>query len=283
MSRLIIFTVFTILITGCGDKNTVKRIPLAKAGNEILYLDQVLDQLPEGISATDSAAMVQTYINKWARREFLLQKAEENLSQDLRTDIDSQIEEARSNLVIYEYQQQLMLEKMDTVLSDAELENFYSANNSSFFLNSNIIKALFIKLPLETPDIEKIKTLARSNEQNDLQQLETYCYQFAEKFDDFNEDWVPFNRVTIELPADLGIEENFLRRTTFFETRDSLSIYLLTIRDYRLRSTLAPFEYVKNDIKRMIWNTRRIEFLQSLGAGIYNDAIKENKFTIYNK
>lgn len=283
MNRIIILALLTAFITGCNQKNAIKRIPLAKAGDEILYLDQVRDNIPSGTSSADSAAMIQTYINKWARREFLLQKAGENLPAGIKADIDSQINEARSNLVIYEYQQQLMLEKMDTVLSDAELENYYSANNVSFILTSNIIKALFIKLPAETPDIEKIKTLARSNEQADLQQLETYCYQFAEKFDDFNENWVPFNRVSIELPADLGMEENFLRRTTFFETRDSSSIYLLTIRDFRLRSTLAPFEYVRDDIKRMIWNTRRIDFLQSLEMGIYNDAIKENKFTIYNK
>ena len=41
------------------------------------------------------------------------------------------------------------------------------------------------------------------------------------------------------------------------------SIYIfLKIRDYKLRSTTAPFEYVKDDIKRIIWNNRRLEFIQ---------------------
>ena len=56
---------------------------------------------------------------------------------------------------------------------------------------------------------------------------------------------------------------------------DSASTYLVSIRDYRLRSSLAPFEYVKDDIKRIIWNTRRFEFIQSLENGIYNDALKK--------
>ena len=64
-----------------------------------------------------------------------------------------------------------MLEKLDTVLTDTELENYYAANEKSFILNSNIVKALFIKLPVETPDLNKIRVLARSNDQNDLQQL----------------------------------------------------------------------------------------------------------------
>jgi len=175
----------------------------------------------------------------------------------------------------------MMLQKMDTILSESELENYYIANEKSFMLNSNIVKALFIKLPAETPDLVRIRTLAQSNQQNDLQQLESLCYQFADKFDDFNEDWVTMDRLSIELQQDIENEENFLKRNTFFETNDSLSVYLISIRDYRLRSSLAPFEYVKNDIKRIIWNSRRIEFIQSLENGIYNEALKENSFKIY--
>ncbi|HEX7494129.1 MAG TPA: hypothetical protein VF346_07910, partial [Bacteroidales bacterium] len=105
--------------------------------------------------------------------------------------------------------------------------------------------------------------------------------QFAEKFDDFNEEWVSMDRLSVELQQNIENEENFLKRNTFFESNDSTSIYLVSIRDYRLRSSLAPFEYVKDDIKRIIWNTRRFDYLQSLENGIYNEALKENSFKIY--
>jgi hypothetical protein len=148
-------------------------------------------------------------------------------------------------------------------------------------LTSNIVKALFIKLPVETPDIWKIKSLARSNKQKDFQELESICYQFAEKFDDFNEDWITMDRLSLELKEDISNQENFLKRTTFYETSDSVSVYLIAINDYKLRGTLAPFEYVREDIKRIIWNNRRIEFIKELENGIYNEAIKENSFKIY--
>jgi hypothetical protein len=236
---------------------------------------------PAGTSKTDSAAASQNYINKWVRKELLFQKAQDNLSPEFSEDIKKQLEEARSNLVIYQYQRQMMLERMDTVVSDSELVNYYNANPASFNLSSNIVKALFIKLPVETPNIEKIKHLARSNDQSDLQDLEKICYQFAEKFDDFNEEWIPFDRISVELPSEIDNEENFLRRTSFYELSDSSSIYLVNFRDYKIRFTLAPFEYVKDDIKRIIWNNRRIEFFQNLENGIYNDALKDNKFKIF--
>jgi hypothetical protein len=282
MNKPIIILCTVLLFTGCTpNKNSAKRIPVAEVANLVLYYDEIPKLIQHGVNEDDSVAIVQNYINKWAKRELILKKAEENLSPELRDEIARQVEETRANLVIYQYQRQIIAEKMDTVLTEAEIENYYASNEKSFMLGSNIIKALFIKLPLESPDLDKIRVLARSNDQKDLQQLETYCYQFAEKFDDFNEEWVPMDRLSVELQQDIENEETFLKRNTFFETSDSSSVYLVSIRDYRLRSSIAPFEYVKNDIKRIIWNTRRIEFIQSLENGIYNEALKENSFRIY--
>ncbi|MGD0341707.1 MAG: hypothetical protein ABSA76_08385 [Bacteroidales bacterium] len=282
MNRILTILLIIFIIVGCGKKrSSEKRVELAVAGNTILYLDQMPRLVPAGTSKTDSAAAVVNYINKWVRKELLFQKAEENMSPELSDDIEKQLQEARSNLVIYQYQRQMMLEKMDTVVSDSELVKYYDSNPASFNLSSNIVKALYIKLPVETPNIEKIKHLARSSNQSDLQELEKVCYQFAEKFDDFSEEWIPFDRISVELPSEIENEENFLKRTPFYQSSDSSSIYLVNFRDYKLRSTLAPFEYVKNDIKRIIWNKRRIEFFQNLEIGIYNDALKENKFKIF--
>jgi hypothetical protein len=282
MNKLSIIFISLLLLTGCSKSHRQKkRIAIAQVGKEILYYDEMPKLIQRGVNEADSAALFQNYINKWAKRKLLLQKASDNLSPALKDEIAKQLEETRSNLVIYQYQRQMILEKLDTVIADSELENYYAANENSFVLPSNIVKALFIKLPLETPDINKIRSLARSNDHDELQQLESLCYQFAEKFDDFNEDWVPMDRLSVELPQNIENEENFLKRNTFFETKDSASVYLVSIRDYRLRSSLAPFEYVKDDIKRIIWNTRRFEFIQSLENGIYNDALKENSFKIF--
>lgn len=282
MNKTVIIIVTILLLAGCKNKNThSKRIPLAEVGKIILYYDEMPKLIQKGINDSDSIALFQNYINKWAKRQLLLQKADENLSPAMKSEITNQLEETRANLVIYQYQRQMIEEKLDTVLTDAELENYYASNEKSFVLGSNIVKALFIKLPLETPDLSKIRMLARSNNHNDLQQLETICYQFAEKFDDFNEEWVTMDRLSVEFQQNIENEENFLKRNTFYETSDSTSDYLVSIRDYRLRSSLAPFEYVKDDIKRIIWNSRRFELLQSLENGIYNDALKQNRFKIY--
>jgi hypothetical protein len=282
IKNLLAPAVLILFIAGCKNSNTaVKRFPVAEVGKTILYYDEIPNLIHDESSRADSVALVQNYINKWAKRKLLLMKAEENLSPVIKDDVTKQLEETRANLLIYQYETQMMLEKMDTVLTDAELEDYYAQNEKAFMLTSNIVKALFIKIPLETPGLDRIKALSRSNNQADLQQLESLCYQFAEKFDDFNEEWVTMDRLAAELHDDIINQEEFLKRSTFYDTSDSSSAYLITVRDYRLRSSLAPFDYVRNDIKRIIWNTRRIELMQSLENGLYNDAIKENRFKIY--
>lgn len=282
MNKTVITILIFVLLTGCKkEKNQDHRIPVAEVGKTILYYDEIPSMIQEGSSKADSIAIVQNYVNRWAKRKLLLQKAEANLSADLKTEVNEQLEETRANLLIYQYQRQLMIEKMDTVLSEAELENYYISNEKAFVLTSNIVKALFIKIPAGTPDLERIMSLARSNNDADISELQDLCMTYAQKFDDFHGEWVPMNKLAVELPEDVINEEDFLRRHTFYETNDAASVYLISIRDYRLRSSLAPFEYVKNDIRRIILNTRKIDLFQSLENGIYNDALKDNSFKIY--
>lgn len=282
MNRLFILLLLLCSFAGCTKfKKPDKRVQVAKVNDIVLYYDQIPGHITRGASASDSAAIIQNYINKWAKREFVYQKARENLSPEIKSTIERQIDETRGDLVIYEYQRQMMLEKMDTIVTDQEIEDYYNLNSSSFVLGSNIVKALFIKLPPETPDIYRIKLLARSNNQADLQELESYCFQFAEKFDDFGENWISLDRLSAELGGRIDDQENFLRRYSFYETKDSLSVYLLNIRDYRLRSSIAPFDYIKDDIKRILLNNRRFVFIQSLENGIYNEALKANKFKVF--
>ena len=282
MNRFLIIVIILIITAGCSNtRRDPKRVAVARAGDAVLYQDQIPRLITGEASAIDSAGMIHDYINKWAREEFLYQKAVENLSPELKDEIDKQIEKTRADLVIYQYQRQMMLEKMDTTVTEAEMEEYYSSNQESFYLGSNIIKALFIKLPVETPDIYKIRQFARSNEQDDLQQLESICYQFADKFDDFNERWIPFDRLAVELPVEIPGEEYFLRRTTFYEANDSAYIYFINIREYKLRNSVAPFEFISGQVKTIILNNRRNDFLLKLEDGIFNEALRDNSLTVY--
>jgi len=282
MNRLFIIISLIIMLVACkGVKKEPVRVALATVGTKTLFYDQLPRIIAPGTAGPDSVAILQNYINSWARKELLFLKAEQNLTVNNKAEIEGQLQDTRANLFIYQYQRQMMLEKMDTTITDDEMEAYYAANEKKFTLSSNIVKALFIKVPTDVPNLDRIRKWSRSADPKDLQQLEGLCYQFAEKFDDFSEEWVTMDRISVELPQELFNQDEFLRWNTAYETRDSSSVYMITFRDYRLRYSLAPYDYVRNDIKNIILNNRRFEFLQNLENGIYNEGIKANLFKTF--
>ncbi|MGB4293030.1 MAG: hypothetical protein WBJ37_09130 [Bacteroidales bacterium] len=281
---LIYLSIITLSVSGTSCLRQNKgpaRIPVARAGEKILYYDQIPEIYRNTKSPEDSILSINDYINSWARRELLYARAVENLSPEYKNDIESQLLDTKVNLYIDHYQHQMMLEKMDTIVSDTEIEQFYASNPDRFKLNTSIVKALFIKIPAEAPNIDRVRVWYRANDPESLRQLESYCFQFAEKFDDFGEEWISFDKLAVELPAEIINPDEFLKRYSYYETRDSSSVYFIAIRDYRLRPSLAPYEYVKDDIKSIILNNRRFEFLKKLENDIYNDAINSNIFKKY--
>jgi len=280
MIKLITACSFIILITACKNNNNAGREPVAQVGDKYLFADQV-PLTNSDLSKEDSISIVRNYIDRWIRNELILNKAEDNLSEEYQNEINNKLEETRANLMIYQYEQQMMLQKMDTTVSDQEIRDYYDSHLNNFTLQNNLLKALFLKLPVEAPNIDRARSWFRSDRQNDIQNLESYAYQFAEKFDDFGENWINMNFLLRELPVDIENESYFLRNNRYYECSDASFHYMVNIRDFRLKGATAPLEYVRDDIRTIILNNRKIDFLQSLETGIYNEGMRNNSFRVF--
>lgn len=68
----------------------------------------------------------------------------------------------------------------------------------------------------------------------------------------------------------------------FLELRDSLGLYLISIKEHLMRNDEAPLEYVMPTVKQIILNKRKLELIKELEKDITKDAIKNKQFEIYN-
>ncbi len=257
------------------------KIPLAQVGTRYLYLEDVQKVLPDNISDTDSTLWMEDFIHKWVQKELLILNAEKNLTQEQK-DVSHELQEYRSSLLTYRYKKALMEQKMDTTIHDDEISQYYEANKKEFVLQSDIVKAIYLKIPLEVANVETIKNLCFENDPQKLQELDEYGIRYAKSYDRFDDKWIDASQVLTQIPGEIDDLERFLRRNKFIESDDTDYYYFICIRDFRFEGEYAPIDFVSSSIKNILLNQRKINFLKKIETDVYKEGLESNKFKLYN-
>ena len=279
--KYIFILISSVLLLQCTKTEDVNDKVIARVGEKKLLQSEIAQIIPTNIEVEDSVLMANEYVRKWVKQELLIQKANENLSLEQKN-LTKEIEEYRNSLIMYKYKNELMNQQMDTLVTKTQIEQYYNANPDNFKLNSNIVKAIFVKIPIAVANIKLIKELIDENSDEGKNSLREYCIQYAKSFDFFNENWVNFEIVKNNIPGNITDDKQFLARNNQIELKDSIYYYLVTIQDYKLQNELAPIEYVENNIKNLILNKRKIEFLKQIEENVYKEGVRKNRFTIYS-
>ncbi len=256
--------------------------PLARVFEQHLFPSDIRYAIPAGTSFEDSIVLAKRYIDTWVKDQLMLHMAEQALTEEQK-DFEKQIAEYRRSLLIFSYRQKLLRQNLDSVVSDKEIRTYYEANINNFILGQNVIKGTFIKIPLSSPRIDELRGWSRSNGEDDLIQIEKYCLNYANKYDDFNDTWVYFPTIKVQLPMQISQPSRYLRYNKNIETTDPIYRYFLHVADHLPDGEVTPLEMVKDDITNIIMNKRKIEFFQNLEKQVYNDGISRNQFEIYRK
>lgn len=266
-------------LTACNSF-LAKDEPVAKVGEHLLTMKELSGYIPDYLDDTDSALWAEDYIKKWVQRELLHLKAEENLKAELK-DVSKELEEYRNSLIVYRYKNELVKEKMDTAVSDANIQKYFTEHRESFILNRNIVKAIYIKIPVQVSNPDNIKDLCMTENKEKQAKLNEYCMSYAKAYDRFNDQWVAADMVLKNIPAVIKDQDQFLERNRFVETTDINYYYIVYIRDYRLSGSISPTEYVQNEIRNLILSKQKIEFLKQIEKDIYKEGIDKNKVKLY--
>ena len=280
MTRNIILLIILLGFISCNSNNTLDNPTVAKVDDSYLYLNKIRELIPNNSSKEDSTIIAQNYIHQWIKKQLLVSRAELNLTNEDQ-DVEEMVEDYRSSLIIHKYQQHLIEQKLDTIVSHAEIDKYYRDYPGNFLLNRNIVKAVYIKIPKPLPQAKKIKQIYKLKKDEDWDKLEDYCFQNATKFDNFSEQWIYSQNLLSQTPIKVRNEENFLRRNKYFEAEDSTFHYLINIQDYKLKKGIAPLSFVNQDIRKIIINKRKIQFIKNMEESIFRDAESKNKFKIY--
>ncbi len=281
MKTFMYLMLMPLLLKMCasGDASD-DRVRLAKVGTDVIYLDEAVQGLPQGLSIKDSSAYVQQFLKNRVKELLIYDKAVKNIPQG--QEIDELVESYRRSLIIYAYQQQVLNEKMQNDITDTEIQVFYENNRDRFSAGHDLIKGVFVKIPKSAPDLAKLKKLYKNTSNEAFTQIESYCVQNGGQFEYFLDRWVILDDILDQISYDTGKNADFLRTRSTLDVVVGEFEYLLYVDDYVLAGTTAPLEYVKDEVRNIVVNTRKTEFIHRFEQDLLREAEKKGRITYFN-
>ncbi len=282
MKSIFIFFVSILLLSSCKlfKKNADKKNAVARVYDVYLFPEDLSGIVPPGSSKQDSISITKNFVDNWVKQKIVLHKAEENLDNE-KKDVEKQLTEYRNSLITYAYEKALIEQKLDTVVSQNEIENFYSNNQNNFELKDNIIRVIYLKLNKKSPKIEKARQWFKSDNTKDRTLLTEYCHQYALNYFLDDNTWLLFDDLLKEIPIKTYDKEQFLQNNRNIEIEDSLNYYLVSIKGFKVKNSVSPLSFEENNIRTMIINQRKLKLIEEMEHRAFENAKKKNDFEVY--
>ena len=271
MLRLVGICIFFGLVS-CHF-NQSEDVLLAQVNEKQLYISEIKSILTDFDSEKDSLSFVKNWIESWAKKQLLVQQAQENLTSEL-LEVEQQMDDYYNSLLIYHYQKAMVEQKMDTNVYEHQIKQYYDEHKKEFVLNEPILQLIYVKISKDAPKISKLKKWYQSSKEEDRLFLEEYCYQFAQSFNLNDTSWVYLSEVLELIPSETTNNIDLtLKKNRNLILNDSLSTYFIHINKVKQKEDLSPLILVKDRVKNIILNKRKLAFLKSIKDDLYRNAL----------
>ena len=258
-----------------------KKASIARVGKSYLYENDIATLVPAGTSKADSLLMVRDFINRWATQKLLIDAAERNLSDAKKGEFNALIKQYKIDLYTKAYLEGLVMNTVDTVVTNEELKQYYNENKENFKTNGTLVRLRYINLTKNNPRFGTIKSKFFDYNKKDKKFWDTYALQF--KSYALNDTvWVDMNQVYTKLPfITPDNRDEFISAGKKVEKTVKDDIYLVKITNVIDRNQISPFEFIKPTLREVIVNKRKLELIKKFEKEITDDAIKNKDYEIY--
>ena len=253
---------------------------VARVGEHRLMRSELAAYIPAGVSSEDSLALAQSYIKSWAEELIFLDMAEKHLSAEEK-DVTKDLEDYRRTLLKYRYEERYINDRLDTLISDEEVRNYYRAHMDKFLVERPLLKVRYMIIPADSRSIKTIKELMSSDDAMDAIAADSLAFTAALRYVDSSDAWMD----AILLARDLGTDEASMmkalrNRTIEFKGDDGL-LRVAYVVDMVQKGSPAPLDYCEERIKDILLSARKHELVGGLERDLLNDALAKGKFVIY--
>ena len=253
---------------------------VARVGEHRLMRSELAEYIPAGVSSEDSLSLAQRYINAWAEEHLFMDMAESRLSKE-EQDVSKELEEYRRTLLKYRYEERYINERLDTLISDEEVRNYYKEHTDKFLVDRPLLKTRYMVIPADSRSLKTIKELMSSDDAMDAIAADSLAFTAALRYVDSSDSWLD----AILLARDLGTDEVSMMkalRNRFIELKgDDGNLRVAYVVDIVQKGNPAPLDYCEEHIKDILLSSRKHDLVSGLERDLLNDALVKGKFIIY--
>ncbi len=275
----IVFSVWCVVcgLTGCKYIRAHQKDGIAAEVNgQKLYETDVITVVGN-LTGEDSVRVRNEYIQQWATDILIQEKANEYISPA----IERLVADYRRSLCVYEYEKEIISQRVEGSLEDSVLMLFYESHQDRFVLQDDIFKGLLLVIPQDAPEQEALMNCFKNLDDEDLQYLEQYAYQNAIGFELFLDEWKTANQLFVRMPLEQNNLIAELKNKQQVIVQDSLNKYILHVTDKCLRGKEMPFDYAKNEIQKIILSQKQNAFIKQEHERLYKESVRSQKVKIY--
>ena len=270
-----------LLLAGCDffEKNS-KEVVVAECYGKYLYESDLKGIVPEGASVMDSIQRVNSFIDSWIERQILIHQAETNLSPE-QLDLKKQLDEYRNSLVIYAYETQLINQRLDTVVSENEIADYYEENKEEFQLRNTMVRVAYVIMKDDCKQKETFHKLMSDPDTLLLQNLDVLSAYYAEKSYLDVDHWMRLDELTNIVPIEILNPESFLKRNRFVTLDSDDFTYMVRFEEYLLEESISPLAMQRDNIRSIILTQRKQRLIERMKIVTLDKAKKEHAYTKY--
>lgn len=278
MYRIVAILFLGVMVMSCVKKDTVKDdgdTLLAEVGNRKLYFSEIANLMSKGNSPTDSMRVLNGIANSWITNQLMILEAERNMPKDLK--LNELVDNYRSSLLLYNYENKLINEYLDTVVTDVQKQDYYAEHKDEFKLSEAIAKYMVAKIPTNSNSTEDFKRLWKSN---DIIALDKFCNKQSNFFESNDTEWRTLAELLSILPDELFNSNNLDKKGDFHKS-DKRFEYYVKIMDYAGKNQIPPFDYIDPKITKVLLNQRKEQLLKNKRQQIFDKEGRGNRVKHY--
>lgn len=270
-SKLSTYSLLALTLATAACKQSEPSSPLVASvyGHELRQSD-LEGLVDKGVTPEDSAAIIDNYVEQWVRQTVVLCKAEKNVTDNF----DRQMGEYRNSLLTYAYEQQILNQLMDTVVTDDQIADYYAQHQSEFRLRNSIVKAVYTIAPKKFIANTKIKQLItkRIFVDEDIVALEELASRYGLQGYYDGDAWITFYTLQGMVPITTYNENLYLRQNRSIVLSDDSITYYVRILDYKVSDDASPLELEHDNIRAIILNHRKLDILNKMQSDLMREA-----------